>query len=86
MEKNFLPDPAPLHNIYREYFNLVDLADRYWYSVQETHPNICWKSKLLLGNMRFGILNAWVLSVGVNYEEWKEFRANLARVLISYKL
>jgi len=28
-------DPMPLHEFYWDYFNLVDLVDRYWYKVEE---------------------------------------------------
>ena len=53
VEKLFLADPSPIHQFYGKYFNLVDLADSYyWYKVQESHKNDSWKSKLLLGNMR----------------------------------
>ena len=68
-ESLFLDDPSPIHQFYGEYFNLVDLADSYWYKVQESHKNYSWKSKLLLGNMRFAMLNAWVMSSQVKYEE-----------------
>jgi hypothetical protein len=50
-----IPDPAPIHNQYRDLFNLVDLGDHYWYEVNETHANWIWKSKLLLGILRFAV-------------------------------
>ena len=85
-ESLFLDDPSPIHQFYGEYFNLVDLADSYWYKVEDSHKNYSWKmSKLLLGNMRFAMLNAWVMSNHVNkYEEWLTFRANLATEVKAY--
>ena len=76
VEKLFLADPSPIHQFYGKYFNLVDLADScYWYKVQESHKNYSWKrSKLLLGNIRFAMLNAWVMMASqVKYEEWLTF-------------
>ena len=86
-ESFFLPDPSPIHQFYGEYFNLGDLADTYWYKVQESHQNQSWRSKLLLGNMRFAILNAWVVMAGqVKYEEWLTFRVNLATEVKQYNI
>ena len=85
-ESFFLPDPSPIHQFYGEYFNLVDLADTYLYKVQESHQNQSWRSKLLLGNMRFAILNAWVMAGQVKYEEWLTFRVNLATEVKQYNI
>jgi len=30
-------DPTPLHVFYKKWFNLVNLADKCWYSVEVTH-------------------------------------------------
>ena len=86
VEKLFLADPSPIHQFYGKYFNLVDLADSYWYKVQESHKNYSWKMpKLLLGNMRFAMLNAWVVMASqVKYEEWLTFQANLATEVKAY--
>ena len=87
VEKLFLADPSPIHQFYGKYFNLVDLADSYyWHKVQESNKNYSWKSsKLLLGNMRFAMLNAWVVMASqVKYEEWLTFRANLATEVKTY--
>ena len=82
IESKFFPDPAPIHNLYREYFNLVDLMDRHWYEVKESHPNPKWKSKFLLSIMRFFVINSWVWYTQENYETWKYFHINLAEELI----
>lgn len=37
LETDFKPDPAPPHIFYRAWFNLVDLVDKKWYSVEEHH-------------------------------------------------
>jgi hypothetical protein len=63
---------------------LVDLADHYWYQVNGTHANWIWKSKLLLGILRFAALNCWVYSIQTKYEVWKDFRKNLAKELVKY--
>lgn len=80
----YLPNSAPLHDLYGKHFNLVDLADRSWYKVNEAHANLSWKSELLLGNLRFGILNCWTAHCQVEFESWKVFRINLARKLLLF--
>jgi len=80
-----LPDPAPLHNLYGDLFNLVDLADRYHYAVNDTHHNQCWRSKLVFGLLRFVTLDTWVMTSRTHYEPWIQFRGNLASKLLEYQ-
>jgi len=82
VESCYLQDPAPLHKFYREWFNLVDLTDRYWYDVQEAHQNTRWKSKMLFGIMRMFVINSWTLSVFDTYTPWLDFQNHLAKELI----
>ena len=84
LKSTFYEDPAPLHDNYKSYFNLVDLLDRYWYKVQETHANHHWKGKSLLGVLRLVIINCWVLSILEDFEKWPEYRLNLAKALVKY--
>jgi hypothetical protein len=81
VEKEQFPDPAILHDFYKSYFNLVDLVDRYWYKVQETHGNWKWKSKMLLAIMRMAVINVWSISCQGEYEKWLQFRESLAENL-----
>jgi hypothetical protein len=78
------PDPAIIHNFYHAYFNLVDIADRYWNEVEEHHHYQNWKSKVLLMILRFAVLNLWVYVARTEYQEWKEFRNKLAKEMIKF--
>jgi hypothetical protein len=82
----FFSDPAPLHVLYGDLFNFIDLADRYWYKVDEAHSCHFWKAKLLFGILRIASLNCWVFGVQTKYEDWLDFRKILAAVLIKCKL
>jgi hypothetical protein len=68
-----------IHTFYREGFNFVDLADKYWYQADEHHGNHKWRSKMLQNIMRHLLLNVWVLNP---LKPWLEFRRNLANDLI----
>ena len=78
----FVADPAPLHDFYREYFNLVDLADGHWYSVEEHHSHRRWECKMLLAILRSAVANTWVYAVNSSYESWKDRRKTLIKKLI----
>lgn len=77
-------DPAPIHEFYRERFNLVDILDRYGAEVEEHHGNQNWKSKMLLTIMHFFTFNSWVCYALQKYEMWTQYRANLASKLATY--
>ncbi len=75
-------DPAPLHSFYRDWFNLVDLADRLWYAVEENHGTWSWKFKAALSIMKYFMINVWSRSILEEWQDWKDFRANLAVQLV----
>jgi hypothetical protein len=78
------PDPAIIHNFYRAYFNLIDIAGRYWNEVEEHHHHQNWKSKVLPMILRFAVLNLWVYVARTEYQEWKEFRNKLRKKMIKF--
>ena len=39
LRSSSLPNPSPLHKGYANFFNLIELADRTFYSVDENHPH-----------------------------------------------
>ena len=80
----WLSDPAPLHVAYRDNFNLVDLVDRYWYFVADYHHNTQWEFRLLFGILQLKMINCWALWILNQYEEWKDFRENVAKELIHF--
>jgi len=73
---------SSIHNFYKQHFNFVDIADRYWYQVAESHINHKWQSKMLLCFMRHLLLNVWVLSP---FKTWQSFRADLAMDLLHFQ-
>ena len=84
VDKNWSVDPAPIHNFYREWFNLVDMTDKYWYDVQDHHRNEKWKSRMLFSILRYFIYNVWALSTSEKFTLWKEFRAYLAKEMTQF--
>lgn len=82
----WLIDPAPFHEHYKLHFNLIDLADRYWYKAYEGHRNLHWRSKMLFGLMRLVTINVWGFVTGVKYHKWQDFRIKLAQELMEYEL
>ena len=74
---------GPLHTFYAEHFNWVDLADRYWNTVEDHHHYNDWKFKYLMLLLRFGVYDAMVLSGHIHGETWKNFRVTAAMQLIN---
>lgn len=82
VENTHFPGIAPVNDFYKKHFNLVDLANRQWYSFNESHGNHNWRSKLLIAIMRYFIANVWVLHLPVECETIEEFRHSLACDLV----
>jgi hypothetical protein len=82
IKTKFLPDGAPLHDFYKEYFNLVDLADRRWYSVEEHHSHQKWKCKMLLAMLCTAAANSWVYVTKLEYQKWLPWRRELSEKLM----
>jgi hypothetical protein len=74
-----------VHDIYCKYFNLVDLADRYWNRVEQKHQNHNWKSKMCFIIMRYQVINLWVYCCQSKFIEWKDFREKLAIFLQKFE-
>lgn len=81
----YMLNEAPLHQYYKNTFNLVDLADRYWYKVADSHHNYSWKSKMLYALLRFAMINFWAYANKFTGERWTLFRLTLARTLMTYQ-
>lgn len=77
-----LADPAPIHEFYRDNFNLVDLADRHWYSVEDRHHHHQWKTKMILAILCDAIMNLWVYASKMEYHSWLPWRITLAKTLM----
>jgi hypothetical protein len=84
MEYEWFEDPAPVHILYRECFNLVDLADRYWYKAAESHGNPKWKGKMAYAILKMFVINTWSIYCQHEYQEWLQYRRNLAFKLITF--
>ena len=81
---SFSTDP-PVNDFYRNFFNLVDLSDRRWYSVEEHHPIHQWKTKMLFAILRNAMLNVWTRAYLDCYSCWIDFREFLALRLFAQK-
>jgi hypothetical protein len=73
-----------LHDFYVSHFNLDDLTDRKWYTVEETHFNHHWKSKFVLGILCFTVYNTWVYDTKAQYQLWKAWWMDIAQKLYIY--
>lgn len=82
IKMDYLTDPAPLHDFYKEHFNLVDLADRRWYSVEEHHQHHKWQSKVILSMLRTAVMNSWVFATKLEYHVWLSWREQLFQQLM----
>jgi len=78
----FLPDPAPLHDFYKKYFNLVDKANKCWYHVEEHHSHQQWECKLLLAILCVAIMDSWVYVTKLEPQKWIPWRVNLSKKLM----
>jgi len=65
-----LADPAPLHEFYRDYFNLVDLVDKWW------------QTKMILAILCNAVINSWVYGNKSKFETWISWRNTLAEQLL----
>jgi hypothetical protein len=84
IDNTWYDHPAPLHEDYFNYFNFIDIGDRYYYAVNECHPNYFWKSKMLQAMMRLGTINVWTYYSQEEYLIWLDFRMKLAEELVKY--
>src|SRR5690554_5196003 len=82
LRTSFFTTPATLHQFYRAHFNLVDLANGYFYQVEDHHGQHQWRSKQMFSILRFFIINIWSASSQVQPKMWKVFRESLAKKLI----
>eukprot|EP01105_Mastigella_eilhardi_P026312 TRINITY_DN7520_c0_g1_i2.p1 TRINITY_DN7520_c0_g1~~TRINITY_DN7520_c0_g1_i2.p1 ORF type:complete len:153 (-),score=33.93 TRINITY_DN7520_c0_g1_i2:25-426(-) len=80
----YLVEPAPLHDFYKDYFNLVDLVDRRWNAVEHHHAIFNWKTKMTLILLRLGVYNAWAMMSAATGIEWLQFRETLAAQLVAF--
>lgn len=83
LETFYFSVTPPVHTLYRDHFNLVDLHDKRWYSVEETHPIHRWQTKHVLGILRNSMGNIWVKHFLEDPVEWLDFRKDLALELFS---
>lgn len=82
VETHWNSNSSPVHEFYREWFNLVDLSDRRWYSVEEHHSIHHWETKMLFAILRNATINSWVHSITEEYSKWREWRQMAYRNLM----
>ena len=69
-KSTYFPHSAPLHQFYKNWFNLVDLADRYYYKEQQTQ----WESTLEIQDAVLNYVTTYdqCLYFGHPAKIWKE--------------
>lgn len=75
-------DPALIHDLYKSYFNSIDLLDRRWNSVEEAHQNHHWNCKMILTILRFTTINAWTWHSKTCPEKWEDWRRKVAQHML----
>ena len=79
-------DPSVIHDFYREWFNIIDIADGYWYSVEDNHHTQSWGCKMIHAILRHIMLISWAYHSLSKYESWIDYRTNVGRELTKYSL
>lgn len=74
---------ATVNSFYRSHFNYVDLLDRKWYSVDDSHIHQNWRTRYLLSLLPMMTINAWTLDNITTGETWKIWRSLCADELLS---
>lgn len=70
-------NPLP-HELYKRTFNYIDLLDRKWYSVNESHLHNNWRIKMLISVLRIMTYSCYVLDSHKTLERWKVWRIRTA--------
>lgn len=56
-----VPALPPLYQVYRARFNLIDLFNRVYFSIQFPHKQLGWKTNFFDVVLKIAVINAWVL-------------------------
>jgi hypothetical protein len=80
------PRPGFPHSYYKTHFNLVDLHDRYFYTLTSDHYSRDWRKVFLLGFLHSALINVWVVQCSEQYEMLRDFRTALAAELLDITL
>ena len=83
LKNSIISSESIIHNFYRSHFNLIDLLDRRWNSVEEHHAHRSWKTKFLIIILRYGVINFWTYNFIQSGEKFLNFRSRLATSLVN---
>jgi hypothetical protein len=70
--------PAKIQDLYVANFNLVDVANKYWYMTDDKHPKRNWRIRFVLALLRFAIINAFTISAKPRNMTFVEFHKAMA--------
>jgi hypothetical protein len=85
IKSDWFRENAVLHEFYRSHFNLIDLVNKRWGSVEEHHHHQQWKTKMILTILQFAVINLWTYGTKIKWEEWLQFRENAALAFVNYR-
>jgi len=74
------------HDLYRQYFNVVDLHDKYWYKIQCKHRINDWVPKLIISLLYTGLINSWSIFRSFEPENEKTKLTVFAKKIYHYFL
>jgi hypothetical protein len=86
IESHFLAENSICHDTYCSFFNVIDLADKYWYEVAESHPNSQWTAKFLYAILKFLVIDVWVHYQQLEVVMWKSIRQKISEYLIANRM
>lgn len=84
LETAYLDDPAPLHLMYRAFFNFIDKADRRWNSMEDHHGVNDWRIKYAKIILRFATINAWALKNSRHPILWRKWRKDIVVEILKH--
>jgi len=76
----------PHHGYYKDYFNGVDLHDRFFYKQRSHHSIRNWEPKFIWSILQVGLNNSWALFCSIQDVPFLDFCETVSNVLIDPNL
>jgi hypothetical protein len=84
LKSAWIPSNAPAHQWYRELFNIIDITDRHYKSVDHHHRIENWRVKFAYIILKYATINPWSTFAATRSLTYLEYRTNLATQLFNY--
>jgi len=74
--------PYSAHTVYKQYFNIIDVHDKFWYCYHYGFDVRHWRTKVIMGIMMTSLINAWCLYCEKSKISLLEFRDGIILSLL----